>query len=467
MEDRVSVLRAWRRALALDTDRFCRAVHAEPTRTCADVLATEILPLVAACEFLEKVAPKVLRSKRLGRAGRPVWLGQVSSEIQRVALGRVLVIGPSNYPLFLPGVQVLQALVAGNAVTWKPGRGGRDIAKLFASSMTDAGMPRELIRLTEDTEEAGIAAIAAGAEKVFFTGSSERGRAVMRQLAETSTPCVMELSDSAAVIVLPKVKIERAVAAIVFGMRLNGSATCMAPRRLLVTGSTTALRQTIVERLAQAFLQVAPVVLSGPVSALLRDLVEDATARGATVIGELNREDELRSNLGQRPLLVVGARPEMRIAQTDIFAPVLSVIDVTDTGAMLAAQRMCPYALTVSIFGEESAARRVAGRMRVGTVVINDVIAPTADPRIPFGGRRGSGFGVTRGEEGLLEMTAVKTVIVQRGESRRHYEETGEHHAELFRGLIAAGHAKHWADRWTGLRRLAGAARLLNARTQR
>ena len=308
--------------------------------------------------------------------------------------------------------------------------------------------------------------VAAGADKVFFTGSSAAGRMVMRDLAEVATPCVMELSDSSAVIVLPKADLGRVVAAVVFGMRLNGSATCMAPRRLLVMGSTTARREELVSRLRVEFARIPAVLLDAPVSALLKDLVNDARSQGSVIIGEVSKINELGVYQGQRPVLVVGAAAEMRVAQTDIFAPVLSVIDVTDTGAILEALRICPFALTVSIFGEESAARRLASRIRVGTVMINDLIAPTADPRVPFGGRRGSGFGVTRGAEGLLEMTAVKTVLVQRGGSLRHYEATGEVHAKLFRGLILAGHAKTWFQRWLGLRQLFSAGRALHACTK-
>ena len=162
VEERVSVLTTWRHAVSGQTELFCRAIAAEPLRTDADVLVTEILPLLAACEFLEDHAEDVLTVRKLGRRGRPFWLGKIKSEVNRVALGRVLVIGPSNYPLLLPGVQVLQAIIAGNAVTWKPGRGGREVAKLFASTMTDAGMPRELLRLTEESDEAGGAAGSGG-----------------------------------------------------------------------------------------------------------------------------------------------------------------------------------------------------------------------------------------------------------------------------------------------------------------
>ena len=93
--------------------------------------------------------------------------------------------------------------------------------------------------------------------------------------------------------------------------------------------------------------------------------------------------------------------------------------------------------------------------------MVNDLIVPTADPRVPFGGRRQSGFGVTRGAEGLLEMTAVKVVSVRRGRSTRHFEPTSEDHARLFCGLIYASHAATWSRRWLGVRLLLAAGNVL------
>lgn len=455
---RVKVLRRFRFRISHRADDLCRAIDAGPARTPADVRASEILPLLAACEFLERNAQKLLDTRKLSAWSRPFWLWGVRSEIQRVPLGRVLVIGPSNYPLFLPGVQVLQALAAGNAVTWKPGKGGRAVAKLVAEELMTAGLPRELLRLTEESDEAGRAAVAAGADKVFFTGSSESGRAVMRALAETGTPSVMELSGCSAVVVLPGSDLGRVTAAVAFGLRLNGSATCMAPRRLLVLGRTKERREALVRRLEEALRDVPAVMLEASVQARLRDLVEEAVDDGATVVGKLGAVGE-----GQAPLMIIRARPEMRIAKADLFAPVLSVIDVQDAAGVAAAQRACPLALSVSIFGEELAARRMGARMTVGTVMVNDVIVPTADPRIPFGGRRGAGFGVTRGAEGLLEMTAVKTVLVRRGRTRRQFEATGEKHVWLFEGMMLAGHSETWRERLRGLRILLGAARRMPA----
>ena len=152
----------------------------------------------------------------------------------------------------------------------------------------------------------------------------------------------------------------------------------------------------------------------------------------------------------------------MRIAQSDIFAPVLSIFDVPDVDAAIAAHAPCPYALTAAIFGPESEARALASRLPVGTVLINDLIVATADPRVSFGGRKASGFGVTRGREGLLEMTALKTVVVQRSRDLRAYRPTTPDHQPFFAAYLEAVHGGSWLARWHGLRRLLRAASRLD-----
>ena len=84
----------------------------------------------------------------------------------------------------------------------------------------------------------------------------------------------------------------------------------------------------------------------------------------------------------------------------------------------------------------------LAGRIKSGFVLINDVIVPTADPRMPFGGVKASGFGVTRGEEGLLEMTYPHVVAVRRGKWRPHFDELRTDAAQLFSSYILAVHGK-------------------------
>lgn len=152
----------------------------------------------------------------------------------------------------------------------------------------------------------------------------------------------------------------------------------------------------------------------------------------------------------------------MSIARGDVFAPVLSLIAVESMMHVPELYAQCPYALTASIFcdrGNEKKARVLAQMLKAGTVLINDVIAPTADPRVPFGGRGISGYGVTRGAEGLLEMTAVKTLLIRRGGAMRHLDATSDEDTPMFAALIGAMHGKGLATRWAALRQLIKSAR--------
>ncbi len=409
-----------------------------------EALSSEILPLLAAMRFLETSAEQVLRPRKLGRRGLPLWMLGVQSEVRRVALGKVLVIGPSNYPLFLPGVQAVQALAAGNAVIWKPGLGGRRVAETFAGIMQAAGLPKGLLQVTDESVAAAEQAIAEGLAKVFLTGSASSGRALLRQLAEPLTPCVIELSGCDAVIVLPGADLDRVVRALAFGMRLNGSCTCMAPRRLFYVGATQQQTSRLVEKLVSAFQAIAPVALPDTTRQRLSALLESAEADGARIHGEL-------ATGNVKPILVEHGSAAMTVAQEDIFAPVITLIAAADAEAVLAAEKLCPFGLTASLFGKEEECRTLADQLEVGSVFINDLIFPSADPRVPFSGRRLSGFGATQGAEGLLEMTAVKTVSVQRSKKLSHYGEPKAAQAGLLLAVIRSMYVKGFRRRLGGI----------------
>lgn len=455
IRERLRVLRAARHSIAANAESIATTVPVSIPgalqRTCADTIVAEILPLLEAIRFLEREAARILRTQRMSTTSRPLWLSGVTTEIQRAPLGVVLIIGPANYPIFLPGVQTFQALAAGNAVLWKPAPEGVDAARVLRKLLVSVGLNPMLLTILDETREAAIEAIHAGVDKVFLTGSSTTGRAVMRELAETLTPCVMELSGCDAVFVLEGADLDRVVEAIAFSMRLNGSATCMAARRLFVTDTVST---KLLPGLSASFAQIATVDLPHRTALSLNELIEEAVTAGATVLC-----DGRRGNGSAAPTLISAATPEMRITQTDIFAPVLSVIKFTNEDEALAAYARCPYRLTAAVFGPLREAKALARRINAGNVLVNDLMAATADPRAPFGGRGHSGFGVTRGGEGLVEMTAVKTLQIQSSRSRRHYQPTAKEHAQLFLGYVHGAHSKGWRQRWAGIGRLFRAAR--------
>jgi acyl-CoA reductase-like NAD-dependent aldehyde dehydrogenase len=363
---RLKSVRRFRQLVAEDAQALAATTARATARPVAEKLVSEVLPLVDACRWLERRAERVLSTRLCGRGGRPLWLQGVFFEVQRKPFGTVLVIGPANYPLFLPAVQALHALTAGNAVLLKPAPGMSRVAAQVAEFASFAGLDRKLLTILPESVEAVRETIA---DKVIFTGSSMNGRDVLSRLARTNTPAVVELSGEDVVLVLADADQELVIKALKFGVRLNAGASCIAPRRVM---AVTPLAGALFDRMAD----------EGLADLAMEEMADDESAVSRIAAGALG--------------------------------------------------------LGVSIFSRDVArARSLASRMACGFVVVNDLIVPTADPRMPFGGIKASGFGVTRGDEGLLEMTYPHVVAVRTGKMRPHFDEPREGDEHLFSSYIA------------------------------
>ncbi|MEM6797212.1 MAG: aldehyde dehydrogenase family protein, partial [Acidobacteriota bacterium] len=191
VRQRLRVLGQLRRRLGADPLGLAQTAGASPWRSsAAETLTAEVLPLLDACRFLEREARRLLAPRRQGWRGRPPWLFGSALEIRRDPLGVVLLIGPSNYPILLAGVQALQALAAGNAVLIKPGRGGLEAMRALARGLAEAGLPDGVLRVLPEGVEQATEALEAGVDKVILTGSRTTGRRVLERLADRATPAV-------------------------------------------------------------------------------------------------------------------------------------------------------------------------------------------------------------------------------------------------------------------------------------
>lgn len=415
----------------------------------ADSLAAEIIPLADAARFLERRANKLLSSRKLGKSGRPLWMTGVSTQVQRVPLGVVLIIGTWNYPLLLTGSQALQALVAGNAVLIKPGRESTAVTTLFKETLANAGLDPELIQILAEDPADATTAIELGVDKLLLTGSAATGRIVQRQLAETLTPSTMELSGCDAMFVTAGANLQHVADAIGFGLRFNNSATCIAPRRVFVSPTQLPDLET---RILKTLQTLPPAIVDPTAGAAARKHVQNAIAEGARLLsGDATNHEEISQGF---PLVMTDIRTDQELLKTDLFAPVVSLVPVDSMDAALAVDRDCPYALGATVFGSVPEAEVIAQRIDAGSVCVNDVMAPTADPRAPFGGRRQSGFGVTRGAEGLLAMTALKTVFIRHNSFAPHLSEPSAATEDLLENYIKAVHGRNWFGRIRGFWKL-------------
>ena len=390
--DRARHIGSLRPMLAAQATEMARAAGSIAGRPVAEKLVSEVLPLLEACRFLEKNAARILAPKRHGRRGRPVWLHGSSFEISRKPFGVILIVGPRNYPLFIPVVQMLHALVAGNAVVLKPAEGASlPVAEFMHRVLAQSAIPKELVHLLPEDPQAARAAVKFGVDKAIFTGSSCNGRDFLEELAKQNTPSVMELSGADTVFVRADADVQLAAKAIEFGSRLNDGDTCMAPHAI-----------------------VAHVAIADALERALR-----------------------ASGLTTEPLLRV---------HDDAEALEIAAFDEHRLGAAIFSR-------------DENAARHFARQLATGFATINDIIVPTADPRFPFGGVRGSGFGVTRGAEGLLAMTHPQPIAIRRTRFLPHLEKPQTNDAELFAAFASLIHGRGFALRSAALKRVMAAGR--------
>jgi len=414
-------IRELRHLLVERTDEICEVIAAEIGRPAVEVVGTELLPTAAALRFLEQQAGRILKPRRV--RSRPIWLMGCRDEVHRRPWGLVGIIGTWNYPFYLNAVQIAQALVAGNGVLWKPSENAPRTADLTHQLFLEAGFPAMLIAKLPATREGGAQLAEANVDHVVFTGSDRVGRKLAARLGERLIPSTLELSGIDAMFVLEDADVTMAAKAAWFGVTLNRGQTCIAVRRIFVHRS----------RLDEF-------------RSLLMPLVESASPM------------KLASGAEVRPTIQFDASTDSPVCREVSFSPVAAVIpfDTSDNALSLAGES--PFGLSASIFSAGVArAQELASRIRAGSVLINDVIAPTAHPATPFGGRGGSGWGVTQGAEGLLAMTVPQVVTVRKGTFRPHFDEAANPDPathSILRGLLKATHGRGLLARLAGIREL-------------
>lgn len=399
--ERLSVLRRFRHLITSQRDDILTLLGEIRTASSrGELVSSEVVPLLDACRFLEKRAESILQPQVLGRKGQPPWLWGVESTIYQEPLGRILMLCPGNYPLFLPVVQALQAWAAGNAVWFKSAPGCLELHSRVRDLFLAAGGPEEAFLLLGE-ENSAFGQNLGQVQKVVLVGSANTGRTVLAEAAQELVPVVAELSGWDVVFVHPEACQKKAAQAVAFGLALNGGQTCVAPRRVFVIGDSSEFEVHFAEAIRQR-----------PSHPLSESELEAIRGAGDT------RLSSARENCG--PALLCGVSKSCRLLREEAFGALSVLIEVESTAEALELARQCPYALGASLFGPEDWAQGLAHQVPAQMVSVNDVIVPTADPRVPFGGSGSSGFGRMRGGEGLLEMTQTRTVSYRRGGGLDH-----------------------------------------------
>ena len=377
-------------------------------------------PIAARLTYLAGKADKILGHTLPTRS--PDVLGMTLRE----PFGVVGAIIPWNAPGPMTVFNTAPAMAAGNTVVLKPAEDAPLTALYLARLALEAGIPPGVLNVvTGYGAEAGAALPAhPGIRRMSFTGSPATGSAVMAACARNLIPLQLELGGKSPQIVLPDADLTKAVPAIVRSIVMNSGQVCAAGSRLLVA---SALHDQVVETLAERFrairvglwhqqVDMGPLINARQEKRVL-DYLAIGREEGAEVVVGGAKLTEVPYDNGYfvEPTLFDRVRPEMRIAQEEIFGPVLSVLTYEDEEEAVAIANGTRYGLTASIWTQDvGRAVRLARRVEAGQVAVNTVGdgGPTGSIGTPFGGYKNSGFGRSMGPDAVEDWTQVKAVII-------------------------------------------------------
>jgi len=324
----------------------------------------------------------------------------------RMPVGVVGAITPWNFPIAIPSWKMAPALVCGNTVVLKPAETTPLTALLFCDVLRQAELPPGVVNIITGAGETGAALVDSSVDKIAFTGSTEVGKAIQRRLAGTGKKLTLELGGKAANIVFDDSALDQAVEGIVNGIYFNQGHVCCAGSRLFLQES---IYEPALEKLKQrmATLRVGdPLDKNTDVGAInsaaqlerISELVEAGRAEGADIYQPPCRLPE--KGYWFAPTVFTNVAQSYRIAQEEIFGPVLSVLTFRTPEEAVEKANNTPYGLSAGVWTEKgSRILWMAQHLRAGVVWANTF--NRFDPTSPFGGYKESGFGREGGLHGL------------------------------------------------------------------
>lgn len=370
-----------------------------------------------AATFPLRMEGKILPSTEDGKENR----------LYRIPAGVVGVISPFNFPFFLSMKSVAPALGAGNGVVLKPHEdtpitGGTLIGKIFE----EAGLPKGLLNVVvTDIKEIGDAFVEHPIPRIIsFTGSTKVGSYIGQLAVKNYKKPLLELGGNSAFIILEDADIDYAVQAATFSRFTHQGQICMCANRILVQKS---IYKEFVDKFKEKVSSLTtgdpsdPQTVIGPVindrqAETLQRLIEKGMEQGA----ELLVEGKITGRMVE-PTVLVNVKPDMAVAQEELFGPVVCIIPFDTEEEGIAIANDTPFGLSGAIHtsnlerGVEMAKKVHTGMIHVNDITIND------EPIVAFGGEKQSGMGRLNGQWSLDEFTTMKWISVNYGQRNFPY----------------------------------------------
>ncbi|NTU57399.1 MAG: aldehyde dehydrogenase family protein [Chlorobiaceae bacterium] len=411
LEWRVSQLRGVASFLHGNEAAIARAVRADFGKPEAEMFLTETGYLAGETRHAIKNLHRWMKPRRVGV---PLHYLPARAFVEREPLGVVLVIGAWNYPLQLCLAPLIGALAAGNCIVLKPSELAPATSNLLASTLHNYLDP-EAVKVVEGGAEQIEVLLRHRFDRIFFTGSRQKGQEVMLAAARHLTPVTLELGGKCPCIVTEHADLRVAARRIVWAKFLNAGQTCVAPDYLLV-------HESVEERLSGLMMDALD-LFYGPDPKSSPDYSRIVDGRNFLRLRELQHQGTFiagggsdESDLYIAPTIVRGVEPESPLMQEEIFGPVLPVISFPSLSKALEIVRRQPDPIAVYLFSRDRRELiQLREQTRSGGICCNDLLFQASIPDLPFGGRGLSGMGVYHGRAGFETFTSPRSVLNRTG----------------------------------------------------
>jgi succinate-semialdehyde dehydrogenase / glutarate-semialdehyde dehydrogenase len=376
----------------------------------------EITGALGSISYYAKVAPKLMRRTRV-KAGVPVML---SAYTEPQAVGVVGIITPWNYPLALTMMDVIPALLAGNAVVQKA---DNQTAKtvLFARDLAvKAGVPEGIWRVVYGEPAEVGNAVTDNADYVAFTGSTPTGKIVAERAARRLVGYSLELGGKNPMIVMPGADLDKAAEIAVGSAFGNSGQLCVSIERIYVPGHAMAQFEQILKSRVESLTLGDSRKFEFDLGALsskaqldrVSGFIERAKAEGARVVTGGEPRPEIGPNF-YAPTVLADLPLGAEILHKEVFGPVIALVAYSSLDEAVELANATEFGLNASIVGDPKKALSLASRLMAGSVNINEGYRATmASMAAPMGGMKQSGMGRRSGPGGLLRFTETRTIGV-------------------------------------------------------
>lgn len=415
VRERVRILRKLQELIIDSVDEITAVINQDTGKSRQDGLV-EVMMTVDRLHQYYRSAPYWLRRRRVP-PGLYIFKKYYTEPHPH---GVVAVIGPWNYPFDLCIPPVCSALLAGNTVILKPSEVAPATGALMENLFKRIPELTPYVRVLHGDGTVGAALVDSRPDLVFLTGSTTTGHAVAQATAKHMIPFLCELGGKDPMIVLEEADIKAAAKWGVWGAFYHTGQTCMGVERVYVVESIyDQFVQAVVDETKKLTIGYSPDIhndySSGPLTferqvTIVEDHMKDALAKGADIVIGGGRE-----GMFMEPTVVVNVDHSMKLMKDETFGPIMPIMKVKDETEAIWLANDSRYGLGACVWSANmSEAKRVAHRLEVGSVNVNDAIAHYPVSLLPFGGVKQSGNARTHGSQEVLQFTHLRSYAIGR-----------------------------------------------------